>query len=141
LNELNISKKVVDLAIEVEMGLKDQFAKLDEVREFNQYKVLAAMQKHRLSDSHFGGTTGYGYGDPGREVLDKVYADIFGAEDALVRPQIVSGTHALTLCLFGVLRPGDEMLAVTESLMTHWIISSGWARSICRKSQRFRGGI
>lgn len=113
LNDLNISKRIVDLAIEVETSLKEQFVKIDEIREFNQYKVLAAMQKHRLSDSHFGGTTGYGYGDTGREVLDKVYADIFGAEDALVRPQIVSGTHALSLCLFGVLRPGDEMLAVT----------------------------
>ena len=113
LNDLNMSKKVVDLAIEVENSLKDQFTKIDEIREFNQYKVLAAMQKHRLSDTHFGGSTGYGYGDSGRETLDKVYADIFGAEDALVRAQIVSGTHALALCLFGILRPGDEFLAVT----------------------------
>ena len=113
LNDLNMSKKVVDLAIEVEMLLKDQFTKIDEIREFNQYKVLTAMQKHRLSDSHFGGSTGYGYGDSGRETLDRVYADIFGAEDALVRAQIVSGTHALALCLFGILRPDDEFLAVT----------------------------
>lgn len=113
LNELNMSKKVVDLAIEVEMSLTDQFAKIDEIAEFNQYKVLSAMQKFRLSDSHFGGSTGYGYGDSGRETLDKVYAEIFGAEDALVRTQIVSGTHALALCLFGILRPGDELLAVT----------------------------
>ena len=113
LNDLNMSKKAVDLAIEVEISLKDQFIKIDEIREFNQYKVLAAMQKHRLSDTHFGGSTGYGYGDSGRETLDKVYADIFGAEDALVRAQIVSGTHALALCLFGILRPGDELLAVT----------------------------
>ena len=71
------------------------------------------MQEHRLSDSHFGGTTGYGYNDRGREVLDSVYASVFGAEDALVRHQIVSGTHAIAICLYGNLRPGDELLSVT----------------------------
>ncbi len=113
LNELNINKKVVDIAEEVEQEIKEQLLKIDEVREFNQYKVLAAMQRNRLSDTHFGGTTGYGYGDAGREVLDAVYADVFKAEAALVRSQIVSGTHALALCLYGILRPGDEMLAIT----------------------------
>mgnify|MGYP000264614697 CR=1 FL=1 len=113
INKLNINKKILDLCVSTEEDVQQQFNKIDEVREFNQYKVLNAMQKNRLSDTHFNYSTGYGYGDVGRDTLDKVYADIFEAEDALVRPHIVSGTHALTLCLFGILRPGDEMLAVT----------------------------
>lgn len=112
-SKLNINKKIIDLFIETEKEVRDQFDKIDEIREFNQYKVLSSMQKNRLSDTHFNASTGYGYGDIGRETIDKVYADVLGAEDALVRPHIVSGTHALSLCLFGVLRPGDEMLAVT----------------------------
>ena len=113
INKLNINKKIIDLCISTEEDVQLQFKKIDEIREFNQYKVLNGMQKNRLSDTHFNYSTGYGYGDIGRDTLDKVYADIFDAEDALVRPHIVSGTHALTLCLFGILRPGDEMLAVT----------------------------
>ena len=113
INKLNISKKVIDLCIASEEEVAGQFKKIDAVREFNQYKVLGAFQKNRLSDAHFNYTTGYGYGDVGRETIDKVYADVFGAEDALVRPHIVSGTHALAICLYGVLRPGDELLAVT----------------------------
>ena len=113
INRLNINKKVIDLCVATEEEISSQFKKIDEIREFNQYKVLASMQKHRLSEIHFNYSTGYGYGDIGRETIDKVYADIFGAEDALVRPHIVSGTHALSLCLFGILRPGDEVLAVT----------------------------
>jgi cystathionine beta-lyase family protein involved in aluminum resistance len=113
MNKLNINKKIIDLCISTEDEVQLQFKKIDEVSEFNQYKVLNAMQKNRLSDTHFNYSTGYGYGDVGRDTLDKVYANIFEAEDALVRPHIVSGTHALTLCLFGILRPGDEMLAIT----------------------------
>lgn len=113
INKLNINKKIIDLCISTEDEVQLQFKKIDEVSEFNQYKVLNAMQKNRLSDTHFNYSTGYGYGDVGRDTLDKVYANIFEAEDALVRPHIVSGTHALTLCLFGILRPGDEMLAIT----------------------------
>lgn len=113
INQLNISKKLIDLCISTEEEVSAQFKKIDEVREYNQYKVLSSMQKHRLSDTHFNCSTGYGYGDAGRDTIDKVYADIFNAEDALVRPHIVSGTHALSLCLFGILRPGDELLAVT----------------------------
>lgn len=113
INKLNISKKIIDMCVSTEDEISDQFKKIDEIREFNQYKVLNAMQKNRISDVHFNYSTGYGYGDAGREAIDKVYADVFGTEDALVRPQIVSGTHALALCLFGILRPGDELLAVT----------------------------
>ncbi len=113
INKLNISKKIIDICVATEEEVSGQFEKIDEVGEFNQYKVLSAMQKNRLSDMHFNYSTGYGYGDVGRETIDKVYAEIFGCEDALVRPQIASGTHALSLCLFGVLRPGDELLSIT----------------------------
>lgn len=113
INKLNISKKIIDICVSTEDEVLEQFKKVDEICEFNQYKVLAAMQKHRISEMHFNCSTGYGYGDVGREALEKVYAEIFSCEDALVRPQIVSGTHALALCLFGVLRPGDELISIT----------------------------
>lgn len=92
---------------------KDQFAYIDEVTEYNQLKVLKAFGDNRVSENHFYGSTGYGYGDWGREVLDKVFAQVVGAEDSLVRHNFVSGTHALTTALFGVLRPGDEFVCVT----------------------------
>ena len=86
------------------------FLRLDDIMAYNQYKVLDAFQKNRISDMHFGWNTGYGYNDPGRDALERVYADIFRADSALVRPIIVSGTHALTLTLTGILRPGDELI-------------------------------
>ncbi|HET6871736.1 MAG TPA: methionine gamma-lyase family protein [Sporolactobacillaceae bacterium] len=89
------------------------FKKLDEIERFNQTKVLKAFQHHQISDAHFNGSTGYGYDDFGREALEAVYAEVFGAEAALVRPQLMSGTHAITVALFGVLRPGDELLYIT----------------------------
>ncbi len=89
------------------------FDKLDDVMAMNQYKVLNAFQKNRISDMHFAWQTGYGYNDIGREALEKVYADIFCAESALVRPTIVNGTHALTLTLSGILRPGDQLIYCT----------------------------
>ena len=92
---------------------KEMFERIDAVTEYNQQKVLAGFIRHNISESHFVPTTGYGYGDRGRDTLDVLFADIMGAEDALVRHSIVSGTHALTIALFGVLRPGDTMLAAT----------------------------
>ena len=92
-------------------GLKDRFESIDWLSEYNQQKVLAAFQKERISAEHLSGSTGYGYDDAGRDALEKVYADIFETEDALVRPQIVSGTHAINLALAGNLRPGDELLS------------------------------
>jgi len=89
------------------------FRKLDRIAENNQWKVIRAFQKHRVSDFHFASSTGYGYNDSGREVLDLVYADVFGAEAAIVRPHLVSGTHTISAALFGCLRPGDELLFVT----------------------------
>lgn len=90
-----------------------EFKKIDEITDFNQQKVISAFIKHGVSESHFTSTTGYGYGDRGRETLDKIWADVFGAEDALVRHNFTCGTHTLATALFGVLRPGDKMLCVT----------------------------
>ncbi|MEW6171782.1 MAG: methionine gamma-lyase family protein [Bacillota bacterium] len=100
------------LAEEVITEVESLWRRVDVLALTNQRRVLDAYQSARVSDFHLYGSTGYGYGDAGREALDAVYAGVFGAEAALVRPQIVSGTHALALCLFGVLRPGDELLAV-----------------------------
>ncbi|MEG6611851.1 methionine gamma-lyase family protein [Pseudoclostridium thermosuccinogenes] len=113
INEFGISSSIIDISNEVEKEIAEVIKEIDYVSEYNQIKVIRAMQKNRLSDSHFAGTTGYGYNDRGREVLDAVYADIFKAEDALVRHQIVSGTQALAVSMFGILRPGDELLSVT----------------------------
>jgi cystathionine beta-lyase family protein involved in aluminum resistance len=97
----------------VEEGIRYRFAEIDNIKEYNQYKVLKAFQKNRVSDSHFTYSTGYGYGDIGRDTLDRVYSDVFGAEDCLVRPHFVSGTHAIATALFGNLKPGDTLLSVT----------------------------
>ena len=97
------------------IDVENEFKIYDEIREFNQLKVLKAFQEERISDNHFTNSTGYGYGDIGRDTLDLVYARIFNAEKALVRPHFVNGTHALGTALFGNLRPGDTILAVTGS--------------------------
>ena len=96
-----------------EKELAGYFTKAEEIAEFNQLKVLNAMQNNQLSEHHFAGTTGYGYDDLGREALEGIYAKVFKAESALVRPQMVSGTHALACALFGNLLPGDTLLSVT----------------------------
>ena len=108
---LGIDKGLLSLGREVENSLKERFEKIDETAEYNQLKVLSAMQKNRVAEAHFSGSTGYGYNDLGREALERVYADIFHAEDALVRPQITCGTHALNVALAANLRPGDELLS------------------------------
>ena len=108
---MGISKEVYDFGNEILAGLKDRFDALDEIAEYNQMKVLNAMQECKVSDIHFAATTGYGYNDLGRDTLEEVYAKVFHTEDALVRPQIVSGTHALALALSSQLRPGDELLS------------------------------
>lgn len=108
-----ISPWVLSQVREAEKQVQSQFQKLDDIMAFNQYKVLAAFQKNRISDMHFAWQTGYGYNDPGRDALEKVYAEIFSTEAALVRPTIVNGTHALTLTLCGILRPGDELIYCT----------------------------
>ncbi|MCL1999281.1 MAG: methionine gamma-lyase family protein [Turicibacter sp.] len=104
-----------DVIDRVERDFFDVFAEHEKIAEFNQQKILTAMQENRLSESHFALTNGYGYDDVGREVVERIYADIFKAETALVRPQIISGTHALCITLFGNLRPNDTLLYVTGS--------------------------
>ena len=106
-----VSKKVIELSDKVLKSLEERFLEIDKNAEYNQMKVLAAMQKHKVSDIHFAATTGYGYNDLGRDVLEDVYATTFKGESALVRPQLVSGTHALHIALSGNLRPGDELLS------------------------------
>ncbi|MDE6760022.1 MAG: methionine gamma-lyase family protein [Lachnospiraceae bacterium] len=108
---MGISKEVFDFCQRIEVSLEERFRAIDKITECNQLKVLNAMQKHHLAEAHFAPTTGYGYNDIGRETLEKVYADIFGTEAALVRPQITCGTHALYLALSSNLRPGDELIS------------------------------
>ena len=110
-NQLGVSNQVLRFGQEVLEGLTDQFRHIDQVAEFNQAKVIAAMQKNRVNATHFNLSTGYGYDDEGRDNLERVYADCFGAEAALVRPQITCGTHALALALGANLLPGDELLS------------------------------
>ena len=111
LENFKIDKNVLDYALKCEKEIENKFDEIDRITEYNQLKVLKAMQKNKLSDAHFASTTGYGYNDLGRDTLEQIYADIFHAESALVRPQIISGTHALTVALAGNLRPGDEILS------------------------------
>ena len=108
---MGISDKVYEFGKEILDGLKERFEKIDEIAEYNQMKVLNAMQECKVSDIHFAATTGYGYNDLGRDTLEEVYAKVFHTEDALVRPQLVSGTHALAIALSSQLRPGDELLS------------------------------
>ena len=112
-SEFGITESVIKLCNMVEKDISEIVNDIDALKEYNQIKVIKAMQDNRLSDTHFAGTTGYGYDDRGRDVLDAVFASVFKAEDALVRHQIVSGTQALALCMYGNLRPGEELLSVT----------------------------
>ena len=109
----NLKPETLQLASAVEEKIKPIHAKVDEMAFFNQQKVLAAFRKHQVSDFHLHPSSGYGYDDEGRDNLERVYAAVFGAEAAIVRAQIISGTHAITLSLFGVLRPGDELVYIT----------------------------
>ena len=108
---LGVSRAVYEYGETILAALKPRFEAIDQTAEYNQTKVLAAMQKNKLSAGCFAATTGYGYDDMGREVLEKVYADCFHTEAALVRPQITCGTHALAVALSANLLPGDELLS------------------------------
>jgi len=110
-NEMAISPKVVDFIAEIEKEIAPLYENIDNIAAINQLKVLKAMQNARLSDTHFNDSTGYGYGDEGRDAMEEIFANVFKTEAALVRPQIVSGTHALAIALFGNLRPGDTLLS------------------------------
>lgn len=108
---LGISKELLEIAAKAEDDLQDAFQRVDEIAEVNQLKVLRAMQKHHVGEAHMTGTTGYGHNDLGRDTLEAVYASVFHTEDALVRPQITCGTHAIATALFGNLRPGDTLFS------------------------------
>lgn len=108
---MGINKRVLDYCLRIEEELQERFQNIDQRAEYNQLKVLHAMQKNKLSEAHLYPSTGYGYNDIGRDALEQVYADVFHAEDALVRSQITCGTHALHIALAGNLRPGDEILS------------------------------
>ena len=108
-----MDEKIIKLVNDSEKELDKEFKKIDEICEYNSLKVLNAFWNNKLSESHFSQTTGYGYDDIGRDVIEKIYAEIFGAEDALVRSQFISGSHALTVALFAYLRPGNTMLSIS----------------------------
>ncbi|WKY46411.1 methionine gamma-lyase family protein [Eubacteriaceae bacterium ES3] len=112
-NQFHIDETVYQYVEKIEKQVAGKNKAIDELGELHQYRVIAAMQKHKLSERHFAVATGYGYDDLGREAVESIFADVFGAEDALVRPHISSGTHAISLGLYGVLRPGDELLAIS----------------------------
>ena len=112
-NFFNINKELEVLGSRAQKMASERFREIDEIAQYNSEKVLSAFIKNGVSESHFTATTGYGYGDRGREVLDEVLAQIFGCEDALIRDNFMSGTHAIATALFGVLRPGDEMVSLT----------------------------
>lgn len=111
IRQMGIDEKVYDYSQTLLENLKERFAKIDETAEYNQMKVVATMQKNHVAEMHLNGTTGYGYNDDGRDTLEQVYADVFHTEAALVRPQIMCGTHALNIALSANLRPGDELLS------------------------------
>ena len=108
-----MDEKIIKLVNDSEKELDKEFKKIGEICEYNSLKILNAFWNNKLSEAHFSQTTGYGYDDIGRDVIEKIYAEIFGAEDALVRSQFISGSHALTVALFAYLRPGDTMLSIS----------------------------
>ena len=112
-NEFGISNKAKELVLKEEKNLKEEFKKIDKLCDINSLKVLNAFNKNNITEAHFNSTTGYGYGDLGRDALERVYARIFKAEDALVRNQFISGTHALSTAFFALLRPNDTLLSIT----------------------------
>lgn len=111
--QLNNGEFLKGLVSKVEEKIVEKHKQVDQRIEVNQYRVIKSLQKHKVSDSHFIPSTGYGYDDIGRDTLEQVYADVLGGETALVRPQIISGTHAISISLFGILRPNDELLYIT----------------------------
>lgn len=110
---VGIDKDIEALAIKTEMEIQEEFQKIEQISEENSIKVLKAFQDYHISEMHFGSTTGYGYGDVGRDTIEKVFAQVLKAEDSLVRTQFISGTHALTVALFAFLRPGDTLLSIS----------------------------
>ena len=115
INDASIHSKALSIVNEAQTELREKFEEIDERAEYHQARILKVFNDHRISQRHFAGTSGYGYGDDGRDALDLVYRDLFGGEDALVRPQWVSGTHVISDALFALLRPGETLLSITGS--------------------------
>lgn len=111
--DLQISEKTVQLVMEAEKDCREEFAKIDEVEYKNSLKVLSSFHKNEITESHFNATTGYGYNDLGRDGIEAVFCDVLGAEKTLVRSQFISGSHALNVCFFALLRPGDLLLSIS----------------------------
>ena len=112
-NAFGVADSVLELVDRAEEKIADRFKRIEDIAHINQLRVMRAFSDNHISETHFVSTTGYGYDDYGRDTLDKVYAQIFGAEDALVRHNFITGTHTISTALFGVLRPGDTLMAVT----------------------------
>ncbi len=112
-DNFKIESEIINFVNKIELKIEGKFKELDSIKEYNQYKVIAAMQKARLSATDFGGASGYGYGDVGRDKTEEIYSYVFKAEDAVVRPTIVSGTHAITLAISGIVRPNEELIYIT----------------------------
>ena len=112
-NEFGISDKAIKLVLEAEKSLNEEFKKIDDMCDINSLKVLKAFNDNKISEAHFGSTTGYGYDDIGRGAIERVFSSVLESEDAIVRSQFISGSHALCVCLFAFLRPGDLMLSIT----------------------------
>ena len=129
-NEMGIRETVLSFGNTIEKDLKKRFEKIDKIAEYNQLKVVKAMQDNRVSAGCFNYASGYGYDDQGRDTLEKVYASIFHTESALVRPQITCGTHALALALAANLRPVMSFWHLPENHMIHWKKSSVSARQM-----------
>ena len=110
-SQLLFSQVTLSLARKVEAQVLSSFSKIDQISQYHTERVLAAFARHRVSESFFAGSTGYGYDDRGRDTLDEIYADLFGGEKGLVRIQFVNGTHAITCALFGCLRPGETLIS------------------------------
>ena len=111
--ELGISNEVIQLINEAEVDCREEFLKIDKQAYLNSLKVLSSFHKNEITESHFNSTTGYGYNDVGRDGIEAVFRDVLGAESALVRSQFISGSHALNVCFFALLRPGDLLLSVS----------------------------
>lgn len=111
--EFGIKDGIIELSKKVEKDLAPIFKEVEDIEEYNSLKVLSAFQKYNLSEMHFNGTTGYGYGDIGRDTIESIFADVFKAEDSLVRTQFISGTHAISTLLFGILRPNDTLISIS----------------------------
>jgi len=110
---LKINEDVIKIINEAEKDCQEQFMEIDKVEALNSLKVLASFHKNQITEAHFNATTGYGYNDLGREGIENVFKDVLGAEKALVRSQFISGSHALNVCFFALLRPGDLLLSIS----------------------------